>query len=233
MAATIPEHSAKRKPHFCFLWAAAPAADPWRFAPVVWHNTTMAFRGKNSKKNNLDRGVDTLGRVNYFSRRKAQQLMTQEEARPLSGAVAELASVVASIDEESAVAELARAEQVRGRVEGRLNYLIERSTIASAQVARKAGGLFRLPVEVEMDPSSFTVEMDYDVEDHESVYGRHQFKGGVELGASDDKITLDVLYDAYAYEHNGVPFNTEMAFFYRGKHVRDARELLAAVENDS
>jgi hypothetical protein len=194
----------------------------------------MMFRGKNSKKNNLDKGVDTLGRVNYFSRRKAQQPMTQEEARPLSGAVAELAAVVEVLDEEQAAADRRYAEMRRRKTEEQLNYLAEQSEVVSAQMKRKAGEVFRgIPAEVEMDPSSFTVEMDYDVEDYEAVYGRHQFKGKVELGASDDKITLDVLYDAYAYEHNEAPFNTEMVFFYRGKHVRDARELLAAIENDS
>lgn len=99
----------------------------------------MAFRGKDSKKNALDKGIDRSGRINYFSHNKKAQPITQSEAQPLRGAMAELASVVAAMDEEEVAANQRKEEELqhklRDETQRNINKLIKEADKLSTTTA--------------------------------------------------------------------------------------------------
>jgi hypothetical protein len=187
----------------------------------------MAFRGKDSKKQALEPGIDIAGRLNYFSRKKnKQEPLTRDEAQPLRGAVQELAAVVAAMDEEQVQRERKEAERQRREREKQIIELEAKTKRLEGEITDLAKNTFRqMPVEVKMDPDSFNVLYDTDFEDYEDSRENCELDGKMFLGSGEDKIELDVQHRTHARVHSNTVMSARTTFSYDGVRVFNARDL--------
>jgi hypothetical protein len=175
----------------------------------------MAFRGKNSKKDSLDKGVDTLGRVNYYSRGRRSRPLTQQEAKPLSGAVTNMAAPPLAFNPE-------RARQ-------RLQSWVDNGgkAVAERKMSEEVEGTFGVPAEVTVEPGLAAVEEGQGVDGENvktySVWGRARLRGASRT------VELDV---ERANVFHGENLESETRFYFKGQRVKDSSELLAAVLKD-
>jgi hypothetical protein len=192
----------------------------------------MAFQGEGSKKNVLRKGLDRLGRINYFSQNRESTPMTQAEAQPLRGAVAELAAVAEAMSYEAQQQANTLAEKQRQDLEKRINHITEAAENLKQPIVETLNEKFRLPAEVELDPNSFSVDTDFERERYEDVTMHIFFKGKARLGSSDDKIELDVVHEESALHNSNRVMHKNTLFYYKGNLVRNALALHRVISDE-
>jgi hypothetical protein len=184
----------------------------------------MAFQGEGSKKNVLRKGLDRLGRINYFSQNRESTPMTQAEAQPLRGAVAELAAIIEVMDAEEYRLEQEQQERERAQLERNIQRLESHTNAVSDEAAQLAGMRFRLPADAQMDINSFRVVYEGDRRPVQS-----EMRGKLFLGSGEEKIELDVVHEVSSEWDTGLWLSSSNNFFYEGIKVENTRGLHEAI----